>query len=71
MPEQSDAEIVAGILKRFAEERNYWCHGKHFDGTDGFLTLDGTVVVSVEELEVLNRVLGDGQGWWQAQEATR
>ena len=62
----SDKDILASLLQKFIDDGSYFCWGLHHDGQSGFLTLDGTVELSTDEVAALGRATGlDGQAWWE------
>lgn len=67
--EERDSALLADLWRRWLDEHAYFSWGVRHHGK-GFLTLDGTIEVTPEEVEALNRIAGteDGQGWWRVTE---
>lgn len=64
MSEQSDRDVLAGLLGKFIEDGGYFCWG--VKNGSGFLTIDNTISLTIDEVEAITRATGvDGQAWWQ------
>lgn len=61
----SDQEVLASLLQKFIDDGSFFCWGVRGEAKKGFLTLDGTVPLTVDEIAAIERVTGvDGQAWW-------
>lgn len=50
-------DMAATILKKiFANREIYWCMGERANDTECFITIDGSTVITKEELDFLGEV---------------